>query len=76
MKESVIYQDILQKGRQQEALLFCIRLLNRRLGEVDSLLTERVRVLSTDQLEALGEALLDFYEADDLVVWLEQQERN
>lgn len=76
MQESVIYQDILQKGRRQEALSFCIRLLNRRLDEVDSLLIERVRVLSIEQLENLGEALLDFSETVDLVAWLEQQERN
>ncbi|WP_446390131.1 hypothetical protein [Coleofasciculus sp. B1-GNL1-01] len=31
MRESVIYQDILQQGRQQEALSLVMRQLNRRL---------------------------------------------
>jgi hypothetical protein len=34
---------------------------------------EKMRVLSVEQLEDLGEALLDFSETLDLVVWLERQ---
>ncbi|HAA30187.1 MAG TPA: hypothetical protein DCE56_24005, partial [Cyanobacteria bacterium UBA8553] len=51
------------------------RQLNRRLGEVDPGLIERVRELSADQLEVLAEALLDFSEVSDLVAWLEMQRR-
>lgn len=72
MQESVIYQDILQKGKQQEAFQFLNRLLNRRFGEVNSLLIERIRVLPIEELEALGEALLDFSSVNDLVNWLDQ----
>ena len=68
MQESVIYQDILQKG---EFKLF-YRQLNRRFGEVDSSIIERIRALSTEQREALGEAFLDFATIDDLVTWLSQ----
>ena len=75
MQESVIYQDILQKGKQQEAFQFFSRQLNRRFGEIDSLLLERIRGLSTEQLEALGEEFVDFSAITDLVAWLEQQER-
>ncbi len=71
MRESVIYQDIVQK----EALKLVSRLLNRRFNELDSSVIERVRGLSVEQLEDLGEALLDFSEVNDLVTWLEQQER-
>ncbi len=82
MRESVIYQDILQQGiqqgkqegKQEEALSFVIRLLIRRVGEIDPML-ERIRELSIEQLEALGVALLDFSEVADLAAWLEQQER-
>ncbi len=83
MRESVIYQDILQRGLQQgrqegrqegEAALIT-RLLTRRLGEVDSLLMERIRGLSTEQLEELAEALLDFSSVADLMAWFDQQER-
>ncbi|MBD2570843.1 DUF4351 domain-containing protein [Anabaena lutea FACHB-196] len=73
MQESVIYQDILQKGEQKEAFRFLNRQLNRRFGEIDSPIIERIRSLSTEQLEALGEEFLDFSEASDLVIWLDSQ---
>jgi predicted transposase YdaD len=72
MQESVIYQDILHKGEQKEALRFLQRQLNRRFGEIDSSIIERLRVLSTEQLEVLGEEFLDFANVSDLVAWLEQ----
>ncbi|WP_425525972.1 DUF4351 domain-containing protein [Halotia branconii] len=72
MQESVIYQDILLKGEQKEALRFLQRQLNRRFGEIDASIIERLRVLSTEQLEVLGEEFLDFADVSDLVAWLEQ----
>ncbi|MEH2393011.1 MAG: DUF4351 domain-containing protein [Nostoc sp.] len=72
MQESVIYQDILQKGEQKEAFRFLNRQLNRRFGEIDSSIFEIIRVLSTEQLEQLGEEFLDFSNISDLVTWLEQ----
>jgi predicted transposase YdaD len=83
MRESVIYQDILQQGlqqgrqegRQEGEVALITRLLTRRLGEVDSLLMERIRGLSTEQLEELGVALLDFSNMADLIAWFAQQER-
>ncbi len=75
MRESVIYQDILQQGRRQEALSFVMRQLNRRLGEVNPAAIERVRALLIEQLEELGVALLDFSETADLMAWFDQQER-
>jgi predicted transposase YdaD len=76
MKESVIYQDILQKGEQSgkksEAFHLVSRLLNRKFGEIDSSTIERIRVLSTDELEVLAEDLLDFSNTSDLETWLNQ----
>lgn len=80
MKESVIYQDILQKGRQegrQEGLLqgeasLIIRLLTRRFGEVEPQLQQQIRSLSISQLGVLGEALLDFTTLTDVAACLEQ----
>ncbi|MBC1239383.1 DUF4351 domain-containing protein [Nostoc sp. 2RC] len=70
MQESVIYQDILQKGEQQgeqkEAVRFCISLLNERFGEIDSSIIERVQVLNKEKLEALGRALLRISSLADL----------
>jgi len=80
MQESVIYQDILQKGeergKQQEAFRFLMRLLTRRFGEIDSSIIERIRLLSTEQLEVLGEEFVDFSTISDLVNLLEQQENS
>ncbi|AFY48878.1 hypothetical protein Nos7524_3075 [Nostoc sp. PCC 7524] len=76
MQESVIYQDILHKGEQKEALRFLQRQLTRRFGEIDSSIIEQMRVLSTEQLEVLGEEFLDFVNVSDLVAWLEQNISN
>ncbi|MFN7851168.1 MAG: Rpn family recombination-promoting nuclease/putative transposase [Dolichospermum sp.] len=78
MQESVIYQDILQKGEgkgeQKEAVKFCLMLLNQRFGQLDSEILERVKVLSVEQLENLGAALFNISEIADLVTWLNQEE--
>lgn len=75
MQESVIYQDIIQRGeqrgKQQEALQYTMRLLNRRIGNINSQTQQRIDALSTNQLEDLGEALLDFSSQNDLTTWLE-----
>lgn len=70
MQESVIYQDILQKGETK----VIIRQLNRRFGEIDPALINRIKMLSIEKLDDLAETLLDFSEVADLVNWLEQQE--
>lgn len=78
MRESVIYQDIQesgkaqgrQEGRREEAVSLILRLLNRRLGEISSTLGQQIQELSLEQLETLGEALLDFTSLTDLTTWL------
>ncbi len=75
MRESVIYQDIWERSRKQEALSVVRRLLSLRFGEVDSSLIERVQVLSVEQLEALVEVLFNRSEVADLEIWLEQEQR-
>ncbi|HBB34097.1 MAG TPA: hypothetical protein DC064_20450 [Cyanobacteria bacterium UBA9273] len=63
-----------QQQRREVEIALITRQLNRRLGEVDPALLEQVQKLSINQLESLGEALLDFSEVENLVTWLEQQE--
>ena len=82
MQESVIYQDILQKGERigeqrgelKGELKFCLFLLNQRFGEIDSLIVEKVKGLPVEQLENLGAALFNISEVADLVIWLNQQD--
>jgi predicted transposase YdaD len=76
MQESAIYQDILQKGEQKGASKFLIRQLNRRFGTIDPAIIERLRVLSTEQLETLGEDFLSFSDVANLVDWLDRHSDN
>jgi predicted transposase YdaD len=75
MQESVIYQDILQKGeqrgKQQGEVTLILRQMNRRFGSIDSEIERRINGLSTNQLENLAEALLDFSTQADLISWLD-----
>jgi predicted transposase/invertase (TIGR01784 family) len=68
MRESVIYQDI----QAEEAAKLVIRQLNRKLGEIPDNLVDKIQELPVEQVEILGEALLDFQSLSDLVSWLEQ----
>ncbi|MGK7898760.1 MAG: Rpn family recombination-promoting nuclease/putative transposase [Xenococcus sp. (in: cyanobacteria)] len=74
MQESVIYQDIkeqgIKQGLQQGQASLVLRQLKRRIGEVESGDETHITGLSIEQLEALGEALLDFSSRDDLLAWL------
>lgn len=80
VRESVIYQDILQKGiqqglqqgRQQEAASLVLRLLTRRFGNLETSQQDQINQLKLAQLEDLSEALLDFSSLEDLNAWLGQ----
>ena len=74
MRDSVIYQDIVEQGIQQgiqRERSLILKLLNRRVGNLAPETTAQVQALPLEQLEALGEALLDFTQAEELVNWLE-----
>ncbi|WP_414564233.1 MULTISPECIES: DUF4351 domain-containing protein [unclassified Anabaena] len=58
-------QDILNKRNKQGATRMINRLLNRRFNQIDTSLIERLRVLSTRQLENLAEALFNFTYVSD-----------
>jgi predicted transposase YdaD len=78
MRESVIYQEILEEGREegkrQEALAIIMRQLVRRIRTLEPEREAQIRELATQELEELGEALLDFSEPADLVVWLQARQ--
>ena len=71
MRESVIYQEILERGKREEALSLTLRQLSRRIGEVAPNLQAQIQNLTTAQIEELGVALLDFRNAADLAAWLQ-----
>ncbi|WP_299489790.1 DUF4351 domain-containing protein [Acaryochloris sp. IP29b_bin.137] len=59
-----------QQGAEREALSLVFRLLKRRIGDLNPDLEAQVRSLPVNQVEDLGEALLDFNHEDDLKNWL------
>ncbi|OUC12642.1 MAG: hypothetical protein B0A82_21445 [Alkalinema sp. CACIAM 70d] len=50
-----------------------LRQLNRKFGALDDRTLDRINVLAIEQLESLGEALLDFGSIEDLTNWLDNQ---
>ncbi|MDZ7963538.1 MAG: DUF4351 domain-containing protein [Nostoc sp. DedSLP03] len=62
-----------EEGRQEGRQDLILRLLNRRIGEIDASLIGQIKGLSIEQLKNLGEALLDFSSVADLETWLNQQ---
>lgn len=62
-------QEGRQEGRQREERLI-LRLLNRQIGTVPEAQQARIAALPIEQLELLGEAVLDFRELADLNAWL------
>jgi Domain of unknown function (DUF4351) len=54
-----------------DAQALFLRQLTRRLGELAPELQSQIQALPLSQLEALGEALLDFSEPEDLLHWLQ-----
>ncbi len=79
LKETQFYKDVfseglsqgLSQGQQREAALV-LRLLRRRLGALTSAQETRIQQLPVQDLETLGETLLDFEKLADLEHWLEQ----
>ncbi|MDZ8070713.1 MAG: DUF4351 domain-containing protein [Nostoc sp. DedQUE08] len=73
-QEEIVMQIVtswMRQGIQQGEFTLILRQLNRRIGEVNPQLQERIQTLSIDELENLGEALLDFTTAADLEAWFE-----
>jgi predicted transposase/invertase (TIGR01784 family) len=82
MRDSVIYQEIFeegeqrgeQRGREEGERSLVLRLLTRRVGELPQQVRQRIETLPLEQLENLGEALLDFTSMADLQAWLQTLE--
>ena len=72
--ERIGYERGIQEGRQEGEQTIILRLLQRRVGELSPQLQQRVQSLCLNQLEALGEALLDFTGMEDLLNWLQVEE--
>jgi hypothetical protein len=63
-----------KRGEQRGQRSIVIRLLARRIGILPVELRSKVEQLSSEQLESLSEALLDFGNLTDLTNWLTHHE--
>ena len=66
LKQTKVYQEAQLEGEQKIVL----RLLKRQIGSIAPEAEAQIRNLSLEQIEALGEALLDFSDRADLDQWL------
>ena len=71
LKQTRVYQEALEEGRQEKGVTIVLRLLDRKLGQVAPDVLSQIQQLPTIQLEELREALLDFDSAQDLTDWLQ-----
>jgi hypothetical protein len=60
----------IQAGKREGEVSFALRLLTRRFGTIAPSTETQIRKLSLNQLEEMGEALLDFSSLSDLEGWL------
>jgi predicted transposase YdaD len=84
LEESPWYHEIIRRGevrgqatgmaqgRQEEASDMILRQLTRRAGPIAPDLETQIRSFPREQLETLGDALLDFSGPNDLITWLNQ----
>jgi predicted transposase YdaD len=68
LQQTRVYQDAQVDGEQRLVL----KLLTRKLGNINLEIQSRVNSLTIDRLESLGEDLLDFTSMADLEAWLSQ----
>ncbi|MBD1215004.1 MAG: DUF4351 domain-containing protein [Dolichospermum circinale Clear-D4] len=63
-------EEGIERGIEREKNLI-IRQINRKFGQIDLELETKIRSLNIEILEALGEAIFDLHDVEDLRNWLE-----
>ena len=67
IKQTRVYQEAMKEGETR----LLLRLLSKRFGKISDHSIQTINKLSLEQLEDLGEALLDFNAITDLDNWLQ-----
>ncbi|MFM6184136.1 MAG: Rpn family recombination-promoting nuclease/putative transposase [Dolichospermum sp.] len=79
IKQTRVYQEAKQEGRQEgkkdEATNLLLRILSKRFGKLGDSYIQNINSLNIEQLEKLGEALLDFTDINDLETWLKSPDK-
>jgi Domain of unknown function (DUF4351) len=63
-----------QEGQQEGQVDMILRQLTRRAFPVSNDLQDRVKALPLERLKTLGEDLMDFSQAEDLLSWLDRHQ--
>jgi Domain of unknown function (DUF4351) len=61
----------IEQGEHKEAARLVLRVLDRRVGELDANVVTQLQELSVIKLENLLDAALDFQRMDELSAWLD-----
>ncbi|NJR39808.1 MAG: DUF4351 domain-containing protein [Leptolyngbyaceae cyanobacterium CSU_1_4] len=69
MKKLLSLSLHLEHYRQEEGRSLILRQLTRQVGDLSEGMRTRINTLSLEQLESLGETLLDFGGMADLEAW-------
>jgi predicted transposase YdaD len=72
LQQTRVYQDAKADGRTEEGQALVLKQLTRKLGNISPEVRSRVNSLTIEQIESLGEDLLDFTSIDNLETWLSQ----
>lgn len=73
IKQTRVYQEAKQEGKQNGEMILLIRQLSKKFGKLKDIYIENINSLNIEQLEKLGEALLDFTDINDLESWLKSE---
>ncbi|WP_243147286.1 DUF4351 domain-containing protein [Scytonema sp. UIC 10036] len=71
LRETRVYREIKEEGREEATVNLVVRQLNKRFGEISEELRQQIANLPLPVVEDLSEALLDFTSVADLQAWLE-----
>jgi predicted transposase YdaD len=74
LSHTQFYKDVLkigeERGKQQGEAKIVLRQLTYRFGQIDANIEAQVRALTTEKLEALSQALLEFQNISEFQAWL------
>jgi Domain of unknown function (DUF4351) len=70
MNLSPLYLEQISQAEQRGRIEVLLRQLNRQVGKLAPALEQQVIALSVAQIGDLGEALLNFHNEEDLLLWL------
>jgi hypothetical protein len=70
MNLSPLYLEQISQAEQRGRIEVLLRQLNRQVGKLTPALEQQLIALSVTQIGDLGEALLNFHNEEDLLLWL------